>query len=56
MAITGHKKLEEVSRYTARAEQARLAEVAIKNMSATESDKPDELQWQTTRNVLKNNS
>jgi|SRR5271169_117931 len=41
MAITGHKTLAEVERYTRAAEQERLARQAIKRQSESRSGKPD---------------
>jgi integrase/recombinase XerD len=41
MAITGHKTLAEVERYTRAAEQARLARQAMNRQLKTESGKPD---------------
>jgi hypothetical protein len=40
MAITGHKTLAEVERYTRAAEQARLARQAMNRQLKTESGKP----------------
>jgi hypothetical protein len=41
MAITGHKTLAEVERYTRAAEQERLARQAIKRQSESRSGKPE---------------
>ncbi|HKF10270.1 MAG TPA: tyrosine-type recombinase/integrase [Xanthobacteraceae bacterium] len=41
MAITGHKTLAEVARYTRAAEQERLARQAIKRQSENRSGKPE---------------
>ncbi|MFX6357469.1 tyrosine-type recombinase/integrase, partial [Acinetobacter baumannii] len=56
-AITGHKTLAEVERYTRAADQERLARQAIQRQSTNQSGKPlsDEVA-NTTDEVLKINS
>jgi len=39
-AVTGHKTLAEVTRYTAAADQERLAQTAMEKVSGTPSVKP----------------
>jgi enterobacteria phage integrase len=57
MAITGHKTLAEVERYTRAAEQERLARQAIKKQSENESGKLQlDKVANTTDELIKNNS
>jgi enterobacteria phage integrase len=46
-AITGHKTLAEVERYTRAADQERLARQAMQRQSANRSGKPPPRKWQT---------
>ena len=52
-AITGHRSLAEVARYTRKADQKRLARQAMatqdENIPSTQSGKPTGEKWQTLR-------